>query len=108
MQAGVILPNDHEHRVDRVDRREHVLSVHEPLRRGADGWVGQHLAQFGRCAMTNDPDVAFGHVEGGGDVLVVDIFEVEQEHLLLSQRADPEHGFCHLVVGAPRECLHRG
>ena len=74
------------------------------LGRGA----GQRLTQLGHRAMTNDPDVALGHLEGGGDDLVIGVFEVKQEHLLLSQGADPEHGLCHLVVGAPSEYLHRG
>src|SRR3954463_16529644 len=34
--------------------------------------------------------------------------EVEQHHLLLAQRADPEHGTRQLVVGACRKHLHRG
>ena len=44
----------------------------------------------------------------GRDDLVAGDFEVEQHHLLLAQRADPEHGLCHLVVSAPSEYLHRG
>jgi hypothetical protein len=75
---------------------------------GVVGRAGQRFTQLGDRAMSDDPDIDLGHVQGGGYDLVVDVFEVEQEHLLFSQRADPEHGRGYFLVGAPSEYLHGG